>query len=409
MRMSVHFSAILLFLFVGCANAPPSPADIETTLQANARTILREANFVLYSPYDEAPTRDYADVVREESSLTKELFADTDATPVRIYLVSVDDESKVEREPWEHAASGGFEGGAFATGFAFIFVSARAAAGSMFVQAAYSSQNLRHELAHLYARRAGLVRATWFHEGLAREVEHMRTEGAELRAHPFPPTLIDARRTAGVGSVAELLRWTRDSAPLAADRTRLYNHAQALFRFLRARAEDRAVGSRFHEQSRAVLALDDSSILALEAEWLRWLASLDALAAIRAGVWSATRDERAEFASLLPRLAERGAAELATPAADELALVLLGDAACEQEAASFLVFFRSAALTEADVARLCEAREPARALTGFALRARRKEPFDLERARAIWDAVPESDRDRYAMQSAMIPKLKDPK
>jgi hypothetical protein len=397
--------ALLPLLIGGCMSRKAStPEEIEAALQGDAKNVVRRDAFTLFSPYDAAATADYASVVDAQTSLVRPVFDDPGTPAVNLYLVPLPDDAEApDPEPWLGPSRDGWAGAASPTGFAFIYVrrSARGSAAAM--QATLSARALRHELAHVYARRAGLSRAAWFNEGLAREVELMREEGAKLQPHVFPPALIAARESASAGTVQELLQWKLDDGASLEVRALRYDEAQSLFRFLVARQAD----GDWLQRARVVLALPDAQIVALEPEWLSWLASLDALEAIRRGVRSTSAGERDMCASLLPILAEQGARELCTHAADELALELVSGRMTSSSAATFLLFFRARALTEEEVAGLSASSDPTLCQTGLALRARRGEPFDLQRAQAAWDGVQQPDRTYLVVQRNLIPGLVD--
>jgi hypothetical protein len=399
-RGRLRASAALLGALLACACRalpPPSAAELEAELQRSAVTVVREEGFTLFSPYDAATTSVYATILREETERVLRVLDIAAPAAVRIHLVPVPEEDGAS-DPWESASHDGFAGGAFESGFAFVYVAAGTPTAAA-VRAEFGRAALRHELAHLHARGAGLGQRTWFNEGLASEIESMREDGPELRARAFTPAFLEARNSAVAGAVAELVRWQRGDELSDTARAQRYHQSQALFHFL----AERAPPGSLRERAAAVHALDEAQILAVEPEWLAWLAGLDALEAIRRGVASPAGAERYDSAALLPILAERGAREVLTRPADELALALLGDPATSEPAASFLLFFRADKLTEADLVALDGAPDPARCLTAAALRARRGEHVDLARARHAWARVPARERHRFAVQTAMIP------
>lgn len=411
MRVAAPRSLLVLaaLLVSACvARAPRTAAELEATLRRASKTVVDGESFMLCSPYGERETEPFAAVLRDETGLVRRLFADAGRPAVRIYLVPIeaDDESDAsasgEVPPWVHVGRDGREGGAFEAGFAYLYVPAQLDATYAHVRAHFTRKPLRHELAHLYSRRAALVRATWFHEGIAREVESMAADGGTLRPHRFPPEVFFARATVKEGSTAKLLRWRLADGGAPAELRRLYGEAQALVRFL---VEREATTGEWLARVRAVHALDDAAIEALEPEWIEWLAKLDPLDAIRKGARSSVTSERGESAALLPVLAESRVAELATREADVLALDLLDEPEASESAATFLLYFRARALESADVEALRSSPDPARRLTGWALRARRGEEVDLADARATWAAITERDRARYTVQAASIPGL----
>lgn len=409
MRMVLPRLFVATFALAACVARPPeTPAEIEKTLRAASKTVVDGDSFTLCTPYGERATEPFAAVVREETALVRHLFADAGRPAVRLYLVPIrsgddgDASASGEVPAWVHVGRDGREGGAFEAGFAYLYVPAELDERQARLRAEFTREPLRHELAHLYARRAALVRTTWFHEGLASEVESMGADGGALRPHPFPPEVFFARATVTKGSVAKLLRWRLVDGGSHAERQRLYREAQALVRFL---VEREAATEDWLARVRAVHALDDATIEALEPEWIEWLAKLDPIGAIRRGAHSTSSWERTESAALLPVLAEHHVPELATRDADVLALDLLDEPVASGSAARFLIYFRARALEGADLETLARSAVPARRLTAYALRAQRGEHVDLDDARALWASVSERDRARFASQAASIPGL----
>lgn len=390
--------AVLLVL-VGCRTAEPvSAEELEAHLRAKSQTTVREETFTLGSPYSEAQTALHAEVVRSENALVRRLFAADDAPPVRLYLVPT--EADPELLEFEGPSVNGLAGGAFDAGFGFVYV--RDSGGTPSIVAAYAGRStLRHELAHLYARRAGLHRAPWFDEGLALEVESMDEIDGTLEREPFPRALVHARAAYRDGVLDELLEWRRHDGKSSEERAALYIQAHALMRYL----TDRAGAGDVLQAAFAVRSLSDDEIRSREHDWESWLRGLDALETIAGGVRHGTAEQRAEYASRLPILAEQGAAELATRQADALALELLDDPACARSAATFLLYFRARALPESDVAALCGSDDPVHGLVGQALRVRRGQPLDLEAARSAWSRLLEEERRSWAVLRGLIPEL----
>ncbi len=368
-------------------------------MQAQAQTVKHLDGITLYSPYGDEGTKPFAGAVVDQSALVRPLFADAGQPPVRFYLVPAPkDDDGAPKEIWAQPDHGGVLGTAHREGFVCVYVRAEADPQDARIHAVFAASTIRHELAHAHARRAGLERAPWFNEGLALEVEGMRASPDGLVLHPFPAALIGARQSAEPGTVRELLGWVNTGASSIELRRRRYCESEALFRFL----FDHAGEATWIAGARAVHDLDDASIVALEPAWLAWLGRQNALEAVRAGTRSSKASERAEAASWMPGLAERGASELSTRAADELALELLSDPSTWDPAATFLFFFRAHELTEADLADLCRSSEPARSLTGLALRRRRGERVDPKQAYVEWTKVPAADRPRLESIHSML-------
>lgn len=385
----------LLAAALACRSAPCSPAELEAELRARSTSSQLDAVLELYSPYGAAATAAYARVAREEAALVRDALAVPAEPAVRLYLVA----AQGDPEAWEAVGAGGFEGGAFEQGFAFAYVPEAERGAEL--RAHLRRETLRHELVHLYARRAGLARAKWFNEGLACELADGHSTADGWRAAVYPVALLQARASASEGTLAELLAWT-DNAGLEPQQVgRRYALSQALLRFLMERERAPSVPARI----RAVFARADPELALLEPEWLRWLAGHDARSAIATAVKSQDGAVRQRAAAQLPVLAEQGAPELRTRAADELALRLLTDSATDAQAATFLLFFRAGELTSDDVERLATHGSHVERLVAQALRARRGEQPDLEAARSAVEELSAEARARLAFSAVLVPGL----
>ena len=397
---------VVLALVAGCSSTrPPSPEEIEAALRGRLHGVVEEPGFVLRTPYGDEATRAYATVVRREVDRVRGCFGDSSAVPVRIYLVPVSEsEAPAPDEPWRHAARGGFEGAAHESGFAFVWVRPDADPPQAMVDAEMGSSQLRHELVHLFMRRAGLAGDSWFNEGVAQHVEHAQVLDGAMRPHPFPTTLLQAREQFAPGDLASLLAWSLHGDELTVEeRASRYAKSEALLRFLLERSSGADLVARIRE----VRALDEAGVAALEPEWRTWLQSQDAVAVVRRELAAPSPEVRHQGVELLPELAEAGARELFGEAADTLALVALRDPATFDPAARFLEFFRARALSGDRLRALESSRAPCEALLAAALRAKRGEPFDLDRARKTWNDLDARDRRDCGTLPYSIPGLLD--
>jgi hypothetical protein len=381
---------LLLVLLAACATTTSLTADeFENHCREIAVTDLKTDRFELTSPYDAAATDEFARVVGEELGRVEEVLDAASGPPVRVHLVPLDPgAADVHDRDFSalfpsHDGIGGMQHG----GFLFVYVAARGTGPTAFVHAEMLRDTIRHELTHAIALRAGLARATWFDEGLARCVEDMTVDGGRLRERPFPSAIFVARDTARRGTIADLLRWSLRDQQSRETRALRYEQSEALVRFL----AERTPGGDWGDRVRRVHALPNDAVLATEPDWLAWLASQDALAAVRAGLARPDPDERARAAALLPVLAGV-ARELQSRAADEVALGLLRDPRTRASAETFLVFYRAKDLTPADLAALRADGDPSVVLVGEGLRAQRGEPFDAARAQEIWNALDAKQR-----------------
>ena len=239
---------------------------------------------------------------------------------------------------------------------------------------------------------------------MAQQVEHSQVLDSEMRWHPFPETLVSSRAAFAPGDVARLLAWSlHDDGLTVEGRALRYAQAEALLRFLL----ERSSGTDFAARLREVRTLDEKAIAALEPEWGAWLQAQDALAVVRRELAAPSPERRHEAAALLPVLAENGARELFSEAADSLALAALRDEQTFGSAATFLVFFRARSLSGDALAELGASRDPRQVLLAAALHAKRGEPFDLDRARTLWNGLDARSRATCGVLAASIPGLRD--
>lgn len=396
-----------LVLLAGCSSTRSlTPEEFEAELRQRSRITVEEDDFILCSPYGGEATEPYAAVLRRELREVRECFGDASAVPVRIYLVPVSEsEAPAPDEPWRHAAQGGLEGLASPSGFALVWVRPDALPAQALAEAEMGSSQLRHELAHLFTYRAGLTGKSWLNEGVAQHVAHSRVLDGEMRPDPFPASLVKARHEVTPGELSRLLAWSNAGDDLTLEQRRSrYAQAETLLRFLLERSPE----SDFAARLRQVHALDERAIAALEPEWLSWLGEQDALVVVRRELASTSAERRRRAAALLPILAEAGASELFSEAADALALGALRDPETFEPASTFLVFFRASSLSGAALAALEASGDPREALLAATLRAKRGEPFDLDRARAIWNGLDPGSRARFGVAAVSIPGLRDP-
>lgn len=390
---------LLLVLGVGGCAPPPNPLEeFEAASQRDARSRLEGPGYVLYSPLDADQSASYARVLGEEIALVSALVEAPAGPSIRAYLVPLpadvqEDRADILAEVLPSA--GGYQAGASARGVFFVYVRPASPEIGAVVRAEFARATIRHELVHVLSRRVGLPGASWFQEGLAEEVASMRVVGGELVAHPYPAELVVARRAMQPGALEDLLGWRlHDGRPLA-DRQRCYARSLAWLRFLLERQPETALLGKLQ----AIAAQQPESLLRLEPEWTAWLARQDPLAAIRSRVGTAGG---AEAAGWLPTLAAAGAPELATRAADELALQLLADAHTVEPASRFLLMFRAAELRAEDLRALAAAGDPVRELCALALHARRGEAIDRGRAGTVWTMLPAEQRDRLRLLGLML-------
>ncbi|MBK7874170.1 MAG: hypothetical protein IPJ77_00180 [Planctomycetes bacterium] len=268
----------LLLPACGTVERERTPAETEALLQSVLARVAADEVLELWSPASASASATFLATAREQADLVRPLFEAPVAPPIRVYLVpTAMDERKDARGLPNPASQGGKEGGSFDEGFLFQFVPAGASERELLDRGSLATDTLRHEYAHAYSLRVGLLRAPWFHEGLATEVEYARLAPGVVVLSTYPHRWITARATLREGALAELLAWRRGEALEAGRGERLYAHAHTFFRFLL----EREPGGTFLEKVRRIHALPDAELAALEPAWLAWWRALDPLETVR--------------------------------------------------------------------------------------------------------------------------------
>ena len=252
-----------------------------------------------------------------------------------------------------------------------------------------ATSTVRHELAHVLLRRTMLgARPTWFEEGLARALEDLPVDaGGRVRFDaPRPADLVALADVARPGDVAHLLAWSGpgDGDTAGVVRADLYPLAHAFLRFLLVREQGSVI-----ERARAVLALDDQQLTALEPAWLAELADFDAVdealgLLASADDWLVGR----AFTQLIVLSSDAGLRpRVRSSDAARVALARLDRPERFRAASEFLLF--GPTVPDDDVlAELVSSAHAQRVLLGLALRQRRGASLDAElwaRARAALD------------------------
>lgn len=398
--MNRRASAVFLawVSLVACATRAATPEEIEAALAALASVRIERDAYVLHSPLSQADSEAYARVIDEELARVHAAFGGEPMSARRIYLVELNGARSAGDAPWRSASRDGFEGGAFESGFAFVYV--RDDVSPSF-QAELGRGTLRHELAHLWLRSHGIAGGAWLHEGVARHVEHMApAPGAfgGLQAIPFPSAWIAARRATTSGDLAALIDWRLHEGSDAARRALRYDQAESAVRFLLEFEPGATLGERVASLSRR----GREEWLVKEAEWIARLRDSDARSTIAAGLADSDASQRRQAAAALPRLAEAGADELATPEADDLARQALLDGETFDSAATFLCFFRARELAVDHLAALEASGLARERLLARALRSRRGESISREAVAADFAALDSVDRARCAVLASLL-------
>jgi hypothetical protein len=264
-----------------------SAAELSRMLrEQDVRTIALEATCTVVSPYSAQRTVPFVKLVEENLAAVSALFDVVLPGPVMVFLEAEEmEETEVEvdshgrevhisglRPPHRHGVLGAFGGNELSIlvivprDREVVLDDGRTMTGVFLFD---HEGTVRHEVAHLCARLAGLEGPTWFDEGLALEVESWRHEHGRRVPRAGDPIAI--ARDLPRRSVATLLDWEEDGADLLAGRADVFLEgrplAHALMRFLLERVE----GGDLVERLRAVLVLSRAELLRLEPAWHRWL------------------------------------------------------------------------------------------------------------------------------------------
>lgn len=396
-RSRLASGSIGLLLAAACRAPERLPPQLdEVELERSTRTIVHRERIDLYSPYDEGPSQDLAGLVANEVERVAQLFGDEYTRPLTLYLRAVDERER-ERDDttdilWRYRPSlGGLRGATVARRYMVLFVPVPDANGGPPIEFALTWQNqtLRHELAHFFLYRLGVDGPDWLHEGLAEDVETMLLdEDGRLALDPLPSAFLAARHFADDVTLDELMRWRaqdRNDRDRAAPRRW---RCQALVRFLRHWTGE----GDWRTSITRVAGMSESEINALDPEFRGWLRALDPVARVRSLVEGQDPEERAYGAALLSIYAERDPQAMVTGEVEELALRIFELEECKAGVSNFLIFFDSKKLAPETIERLSTSIDPVEQLSALAIRARRGESVDLERARAIDSALSANER-----------------
>lgn len=391
MRAHLVVAAVLL---AACSAPDPMDApELLAYLDERCPHVVVRDGVELRAALDEAAREAWVESAAHEDRVVRKMLGCETSPAVRLYLVGVD----APIEHWEGAGVGGYEGFALADDFALLYVP-RDTSGAV-TRARMRAGALRHELAHVHARRLGLAGPKWFNEGLAQEIEEGALLDGHWRAGIFPPRLSRARALARSGVASRLVNWTAGERYDATALEELYALSHSLVRFLL----ERNPGPDLAERVRAVLATNP---LAIEPSWIEWQKSLDAVELLANAAHSSDPATRREASAALPILAEARVDEVLSRRADELAFARLGDAEFAADAACFLAYFRADAALASDLERMASSALPLDRLVAQVLHARRREPIDLGAAQAALAQLPAASRDSLLPVLVLIPGLR---
>lgn len=264
----------------------------------DARTVLREEAFTLWSPLDVETSRAWAELVARELPAVEGAFDSERLAPERlqVLLERVEVPSIPLPGPGESVTVQVYPAGSrngvlgHASGDVVTLFLAppnrfRLSSGQVVVRETDPERLtavLRHELTHVACRRAGLELPTWLSEGAADVVEALELEAGQLVDRGPPATLVALALglDRSEWAVAPLLDWsergervTRGEEAVDLPRRQLCG---LYVRWLLGLEGD---GRPVRDLGVRLAALDARSRAALvagEAEWRAWLASLAA-------------------------------------------------------------------------------------------------------------------------------------
>ena len=134
---------------------------------------------------------------------------------------------------------------------------------------------MRHELAHVCARLAGLHGSTWFSEGIAEEFEARELDPyGDLIVTQLPRAMKLARDQHDDYTIDDLLDWEENFTLDNVDEAEPFRMgrplALSLIRFLLERTR----GESFRAKLEAIEAMEPDELRALEPQWKAWLEAL---------------------------------------------------------------------------------------------------------------------------------------
>jgi hypothetical protein len=387
MNFGTRVAVVLALALTSCASA---------TFQEKATG----PGYILVSPFDEDATRRWREVVERDVADVSALFAsDIPHPPVTVILDAVDVAETATLLERLDPRVDGLGGQATPDGRIRLIV-AREHAGLVSTSI---HAKLRHELAHVLLHRRTPNAPLWLHEGLAHEVDDTVATGRGLAFHPAPVRLALARAHAASADLTSLWTWGRSTPGGNEEESARRVLAASFVRFLVEREGDGWPDAL--PKFAALLPQKDPDLVAA---WRTWLDATDFAALVERGATDPDPAIRSASAGALAQLAEASLSVAALrpmvgAATDAVALRVVADSACWIGASAYLVWFRAASLTDADVAALRSPdAPPAARLVGLAVAARRGEAVDPEETRALSEALPEELRRSLVVLRAFI-------
>jgi len=253
---------------------------------SQARTIVLEPDFSLYSPYDAVLTRPYVELVREQDRLLGALFQVQPPKPWVVVLIASEDLGVRFDVTGDQLTLGDVRrrtrsgiGGFSSSRTAYVYVAkpslverpGQAPLTGVLAPETYT-KTVRHELAHLYAALVEIDGPPWLEEGFAHLLEsvpvvegrlHIQDASRSLeRARRVPPDLRDLQRTL---ELREDLHALAAGAPHPFPQGRVLAQAFVHFMLVRLPASD------WVAELRRIRATPAAELLTLEPEWRRWI------------------------------------------------------------------------------------------------------------------------------------------
>jgi hypothetical protein len=257
----------------------------------DARTVVLEPGFTLWSPFTLAQTKEWVALVDEELTASRALFAVSSEQRTLVVLVptagfgpnmELVGDSHVLTAPARHPLNGL---NALATRYRVILYVTPdrelPADDARLVTAHRSAGNyrptLRHELAHVNAFAVGLIGEDWFSEGVAHWIESFELEQGVLVDRGPRARELQAARALPVESlsVARLLAWREECSRVASGAEPVDEVSRTVCGLFMRFLVERGPQGSLVERLRAVDGQTRGELEALDAEWRAWLAAAD--------------------------------------------------------------------------------------------------------------------------------------
>lgn len=253
---------------------------------SQARTIVLEETFSLYSPFELPLTLEYVPIVAAQQTEVFALFGVESAAPIPVKLranAGMGLDFRIEGDQFilngiSMEPHGGFLGQA---GGNVVVIEVAPAQRSVrpdgtphvtVMGASMYRDTIRHEFAHVATNLLGLPAGNWLGEGLAHAVEWLPLEDGRFVLEPVPERLRQAASLPReLRDVASLLAWEQGLPPAQRD-TEVRVLAFSLVTFLL----EQEPGPSFRARILEVARRSRAELLAAEPAWRIWLEALAA-------------------------------------------------------------------------------------------------------------------------------------